>query len=235
MVTCVEDFISVSSKLSSGSELLELFLKAVEAEGYQNAVFAKARDRRLSSIPWNHFPKGYADEYRAFEWDKIDPIVQHIHTARRPFRWADLCAHAGLSGKQKIFLHQCRELGVHSGVTIPLHGPGAEVDLISLSPRDEKVDSAGRLGVLYALSAQYWLKFNEFNDPPTTKEMHLTAKELECLRWCKEGKTNWEIGEIMSTSEKTVEFHLSNAIRKLDACNRITAVVIAIRCGLISL
>jgi DNA-binding CsgD family transcriptional regulator len=196
MVTSLEDFISVSSNLSSGAELLELFLKAVEAEGYQNAVFAKARDRRLSSIPWNHFPKGYLDEYRAMEWDKIDPIVQHIHCARRPFRWADLCAHAGLTGKQKIFLSQCRELGVHSGVTIPLH---------------------------------------ELNDPLPPKEMHLTVKELECLRWCKEGKTNWEIGEIMSTSEKTIEFHLSNAIRKLGACNRITAVVIGIKCGLISL
>jgi DNA-binding CsgD family transcriptional regulator len=235
MVTSLEDFISVSSRLSSGSALLELFLKTVEAEGYQNAVFAKARDRRLTSIPWNRFPTGYEDAYRALEWDKIDPIVQHIHCARRPFRWADLCAHADLTGKQKIFLHQCRELGVHSGVTIPLHGPGTEIDLISLSLRDEKTDTADRLGMLYAISAQYWLKFNELNDPPAPKEMHLTTKELECLRWCKEGKTNWEIGEIMSTSEKTVEFHLSNAIRKLGACNRITAVVIAIRCGLISL
>ena len=86
MVTCVENFISVSSRLNSGSELRELFLRAVEAEGYQNAVFAKARDRRLSSIPWNRFPKGYLDEYQASEWDKIDPIVQHIHCARRPFR-----------------------------------------------------------------------------------------------------------------------------------------------------
>jgi len=235
MVTCVEDFISASSKLNSGSELRECFLSAVEAEGYQNAVFAKARDRRLSSIPWNRFPQGYLDEYRAREWDKIDPIVQHIHSARRPFRWTDLCASADITAKQKIFLHQCRELGVHSGVTIPLHGPGTEVDLISLSFRDEKPAPADRLGLLYAISAQYWLRFNELNDTGPPKEMRLTAKELECLRWCKEGKTNWEIGEIMSTSEKTVEFHLSNAIRKLGACNRITAVVIGIRCGLISL
>src|SRR4051812_40729186 len=42
----------------------------------------------------------------------------------------------------------------------------------------------------------------------------LTSKETECLKWCKEGKTNWEIGEIISISEKTVEFHLSNTIRK---------------------
>ena len=53
----------------------------------------------------------------------------------------------------------------------------------------------------------------------------LTSQELECMRWCKEGKTNWEIGEILAISEKTVKFHLTNAMRKLGAANRIAAVV----------
>jgi DNA-binding CsgD family transcriptional regulator len=63
----------------------------------------------------------------------------------------------------------------------------------------------------------------------------LTRKEIECLRWCKEGKTNWEIGEILDISEKTVEFHMRNSMRKLGATNRITAVVSGIKRGLISL
>ena len=44
-----------------------------------------------------------------------------------------------------------------------------------------------------------------------------------------------EIGEILSISEKTVEFHLSNTIRKLGVSNRITAVVKALQLGLIKL
>jgi DNA-binding CsgD family transcriptional regulator len=67
------------------------------------------------------------------------------------------------------------------------------------------------------------------------KPVQLTLQEVECLRWCKEGKTNWEIGEILDISEKTVEFHLSKGMRKLGAGNRITAVIAAIKCGLISL
>lgn len=63
----------------------------------------------------------------------------------------------------------------------------------------------------------------------------LTKQEIECLRWCKEGKTNWEIGGILRISEKTVEFHLGNAMKKLGAGNRITAVVRGLRLGLIAL
>jgi DNA-binding CsgD family transcriptional regulator len=167
----------------------------------------------------------------------IDPVVQNIHAVRRPFRWTDLCRRATLANKQLVFIEQCRELGVHSGITIPFHCPGSEVDLISLSLRDQKQQDPDRISILYAISAQYWLKFGELSDPPVPAKEHLplTPKELECLRWCKEGKTNWEIGEIMSSSEKAAEFHLSNTIKKLGACNRITAVVIAIKNGLISL
>jgi DNA-binding CsgD family transcriptional regulator len=63
----------------------------------------------------------------------------------------------------------------------------------------------------------------------------LTPQELRCLVWCKEGKTNWEIGEILLISEKTVEFHMCNAMKKLDATNRMTAVVLGIKAGLITL
>jgi DNA-binding CsgD family transcriptional regulator len=235
MVTNADFFIETSSSITSPPELLEFFLRAVESEGYQNAIFAKARDRRLVSIAWAQFPRGYLDIYREREWDKIDPIVQHVHAARRPFRWDDLCARIDLTKEQQKFLRDCRELGVHSGVTVPLHGPGTEVDMISLSLRNEQPTHRDRLPQIYAISAQYWLRFGQLNDAPAKPMPHLTARELECLRWCKEGKTNWEIGEIISTSEKTVEFHLSNAIKKLGACNRITAVVMAIQSGSLAL
>jgi len=53
---------------------------------------------------------------------------------------------------------------------------------------------------------------------------------------CKEGKTHWgnrDAEDSCRTSEKDVEFHLSNAIRKeLGGCNRITEVVIGISAGI---
>ena len=60
----------------------------------------------------------------------------------------------------------------------------------------------------------------------------LTGREIECLRRCKEGDTNVEIAAVLNISEKTVEFHLTNAMRKLGARNRVAAVVAAIKEGL---
>jgi DNA-binding CsgD family transcriptional regulator len=100
--------------------------------------------------------------------------------------------------------------------------------------RDEKRVEP-RIPLVHALTARYRFRLSELQGEPVDAVKSLTLKEAECLRWCKEGKTNWEIGEIMSISEKTVEFHLSNTIKKLGVSNRITAVVKGIQLGLISI
>ncbi len=235
MIAIIENFISSSQTVVSAQALQDLYLGAIEAEGYQNAVFAKARERRVIDIPWMRFPKGYAESYVENQWDKIDPIVQFVHSALRPFAWADVCRRTKLSAHQSKFLEDCRDMGVHSGITIPLHGPGTDVDLISLSLRDERSTRGDRLTTIYGLTFQYRLRLSEISDEAVVPGRDLTSKEVECLKWCKEGKTNWEIGEILSISEKTVEFHVSNTIRKLGVSNRITAVVKGIQNGLISL
>lgn len=65
------------------------------------------------------------------------------------------------------------------------------------------------------------------------KEKPLSDKELECLRWVSVGKTAWETAAILGRSQRTVEFHLFNATRKLSANNKIHAAIIAVRNGLI--
>ncbi len=57
---------------------------------------------------------------------------------------------------------------------------------------------------------------------------NLTVREIEVLKWVKEGKTNWEISQIMNISYATVKFHLANILKKLDAVNRGHAVAKAL-------
>jgi DNA-binding CsgD family transcriptional regulator len=61
----------------------------------------------------------------------------------------------------------------------------------------------------------------------------LTPREKEVIRWLKEGKTSWDISRILGMSERTVNFHASNIIRKLDAASRTHAVAVAMEKGLI--
>lgn len=66
------------------------------------------------------------------------------------------------------------------------------------------------------------------------QQIALTAREIEVLRWSAEGKTSAEIANILSVSESTVNFHIKNAVAKLQSKNKIAAVVRAVGLGLLS-
>lgn len=61
----------------------------------------------------------------------------------------------------------------------------------------------------------------------------LRSRERECLVWLSLGKTAWETAAILGLSQRTVEFHLNNAVARLGAANKVHAAVIAIRTQLI--
>lgn len=63
----------------------------------------------------------------------------------------------------------------------------------------------------------------------------VTPRELEVLKWLKQGKSSWEVSRILNISERTVNFHTNNIVKKLGASNRLHAVAIALNYGIINL
>ncbi|KZN40340.1 hypothetical protein N474_08875 [Pseudoalteromonas luteoviolacea CPMOR-2] len=56
-------------------------------------------------------------------------------------------------------------------------------------------------------------------------KIKITKRERDCILWASEGKTSWEISQILGISERTVNFHLSNCIEKTNSANRQQAIV----------
>lgn len=61
----------------------------------------------------------------------------------------------------------------------------------------------------------------------------LSDRERECLYWVSEGKTTDEIAVILGVSANTVNSYITHAVRKFAASNRVEAVAIAIRNGIL--
>jgi LuxR family quorum sensing-dependent transcriptional regulator len=84
------------------------------------------------------------------------------------------------------------------------------------------------------LALQPFPGFSALRGRPTTKSK-LTPREVEVLRWVADGKSAWEIGEILHISKRMVDAHAQAGVRKLGATNRTHAVVLALRDGTIEL
>jgi DNA-binding NarL/FixJ family response regulator len=74
--------------------------------------------------------------------------------------------------------------------------------------------------------------------PPAVAASHhsspLTAREVEILRLVAEGYSNRRLAELLSVSEPTVKFHLTNVYRKLGVGNRTEASRWAQRHGILA-
>lgn len=60
----------------------------------------------------------------------------------------------------------------------------------------------------------------------------ITQRQAQILRLVAAGRSNREIAALLSVSERTIERHLENIYRKIDAGNRADATAYAIRNGL---
>jgi len=71
--------------------------------------------------------------------------------------------------------------------------------------------------------------------PASSADEQISTRERECLQWAAQGKTSWEMSQILNVSESTIIYHLRNATKKLDAANRMHAVVKAVKAELIEI
>lgn len=64
------------------------------------------------------------------------------------------------------------------------------------------------------------LRRHEGERPGTQFISILSSREAEIAHWVARGKTNWEIGQILGISDKTVKTHMQNIFSKLQASSR---------------
>lgn len=62
----------------------------------------------------------------------------------------------------------------------------------------------------------------------------LTVREIEVLRWTADGKSAQDIANILSLSKATVDFHVRNAVAKLQVPNKTAAAVRATVLGILN-
>ena len=230
-----EAFLESTQAITDVGALNARFYAAVSDEGYENLVFVRAGGRNPLEILHAELPSGYAELYQFKKWDRVDPVLRHSRVARQPFAWSSVVGQAGESPEETRFFAECLSIGVHRGVTMPFHQPDGRTHVMSVSLRGGAQPDPRRIPYLYALAAQTWIRHCALASCGASTPIHLTARERECLLWAKDGKTNWEISQIIVVAERTVEFHMANVMQQLNATNRVTAIVIALQEGLIKM
>ncbi len=184
----------------------------------------------------SEFPSGWMERYLKKEYVFIDPVIQRIQSDLSPFHWQEAMPY--MQDKTAIIanrmLNEAREFNLNEGFAVPMITLDGTIAAVSLG--GEKTDIPPTAPAMISMISSFAIgrAIELRSREKKRREARLTPREVECLKWAADGKTEWEISVILSISEHTADKHLSNAHRKLGAANRPQAVAMAIRLGLIT-
>jgi LuxR family quorum sensing-dependent transcriptional regulator len=177
----------------------------------------------------------WANHYMASEYYRDDPVAAHCRRTINPFEWSEAPFDAEFNPRAAEVMHTAEDFGLKKGFLVPiLRSSGFQACVTMAGERPDYDPEAKRAIHLLSLfaHARVTLLLNEAAAPAEVYE-GLSDREREVLTWIAAGKSSWDIARILGITERTVNWTIGRAMRKLDAVNRTQAVVNAIRSGAI--
>ena len=173
-------------------------------------------------------PPQWLKAYMHRDDPNADPVVRHSRETVEPFFWSEII------DDERV--RKARGRGVDEFLIIPVPGPYGCVGTMWMGGRARENLLKYKLVIqAIGLSCYYHLQrhCDEAPDPPATTS-RLNKREHDVLDMVADGLSAQEIAEQIKLSVRTIEWHMHQAMQKLGAKNRVQAVVLAIRNGLIS-
>lgn len=182
---------------------------------------------------FSNYPIQWQTRYREQRYFVVDPTVEHGLHSIAPIVWNDM-----LFVPCQAFWEEARSFGLRYGWAQSIRDASGTVGMLTLARSDEPLSDAelqDKVPRLVWLSQLAHLSISPHltNQLVPESRMLLTSREKSVLGWTAEGKTSGEVSDILGISERSVNFHICNAMRKLNAPNKIAATVRAALLGML--
>ncbi len=232
LASAVYDLVDRISAAETVSAVWSTYLGAARDAGFDHGIAAfDFEGGDLADFTFaDAMPQGWLGNYTSRNYTKVDPLRRLNRVSPTAFLWDmsswDDCA------TSRTWCRDNRDSGVVRGMTIPDHS-GGRLKIITLCGTRAELHPHDRIA-LHIAGLELMQRVRELGVAPARDLPRLSPRERECLQWIAAGKTDWEIGEILSLSGKTVNIYVERAKQKLGVQTRSQAIVLALRGGLIA-
>jgi DNA-binding CsgD family transcriptional regulator len=179
------------------------------------------------------YPASWVKRYLQMGYVDIDPVLREGFRRTLPFEWSELKIQ---NAAEASFLADALAHGVGPhGFSIPVQSKHGHRALFSISFSGSDRDwihflKSTKVALIQIANRVHRRVISEVfgEDRP-----HLTARELDCLRWVARGKDTTEIAVILNISPHTTRYYLKSARYKLDCVTSAQAISKAVKLGLL--
>ena len=238
------EFVGRARIVASADELVTRFGDVISNFGFDRFDCGRT-DRRPGQAGGGMLGgRGFDDwnlHYREKQFQLIDPCAKFLFESYDPFSWNDVRANTP-SGLADRMWSDARDGGMLEGHLTPIALDDSGL-MVRLATPEKQFDPDHR-GAIVGLTYTFGLEMHRLRPlPPIADEssiaetaaIALSDRQIECLRWVIDGKSNWEISVILGISEHTVSTHIRSAMAKFGVSTRIQAATAALRLDLLTL
>jgi LuxR family transcriptional regulator, quorum-sensing system regulator BjaR1 len=182
------------------------------------------------------WPEQWITHYLKSDFIHVDPVIRKVRQSTMPFLWSE--AHYSADDRPAArVMNEAKAFGLSEGFAVPIISvDGAQAIVTFGAPHfdiPERHRRALHVVAIFAHSQIRDIRKAGSGSKPSPRKVHLSSREVECLRWAAAGKTAWETSEILHLSEQTVAQYMKSAAKKLGAQNKGHAIAEAMRASLI--
>ncbi len=231
--TTIVDTVEEIGRASAPDAVWKAIKTYAETQGFQYMLVVKSKHSMIESVSgsilFTDMPEGFAQSFDDLGFSKHNPLISHALKEARPYSAAEIWA-LPLTVQQRRALVQINlSLNVLDGVMIPIRSATALEGIVLLGGAKPNMAPIVRSTLhLLAYCAFEQVIHLEAN-PRRAGVSLLSPREVECLSWAAAGKTDAEIGRILTISPRTTRFHIENAKKKLGVATRVQAVAEAMK------
>ena len=177
---------------------------------------------------FNNWPVEWLERYRDEGYLRVDPLVMKALTTLEPFWWDDAIAEIPMNKTNMIVFNEAASINMKDGFLVTLHTQNGRTATLSLAGErlDRHPDAGPAMHMIgmYAYMRIKKLDRSNLQSQNIAAIRKLTERQLEIMKWAAEGKTNWEIGQILNISPNTVRNHIAKATESLEVGRRSEAI-----------
>lgn len=206
--------------------------------GYEYCAFSMTSPnsgQQLTAISLNNYPHDWNTQYKENQFNSVDPIVAHCNHSILPILWD-----SETFAKAPALWHALNDQGMQHGWSQPVHDPDSvAIGMLSLARSNcritafELYEQLGYAVFICQKLQALALRLTTNHKRQCINQSHLSPREIEVLKWSAYGKTASDVATILSLSERTVNFHVNSAIKKMGVANKMSAVVAAVKSRMI--
>jgi LuxR family transcriptional regulator, quorum-sensing system regulator BjaR1 len=231
------DAVAAMDRADDLDQLDALFQEFIRRLGFEQYATIDVHDPRRSprvEVLRARSLEAWEAHYQGRGHAAHDAVLRKAMSTSNPIFWGDVRTGAEpLTPEAVRIFDEASDFGLREGFVTPIHNLDGSISTVLLSGGDadplcRDTRTAAHLACLY-----YAARVRRDRRAVASRPA-LSPRQLECLKWTREGKSAADIAEILGLSRYTVQEHLGQACARLGVRTRVQALAQAYLLGLLN-